>query len=1312
MNYTSIKIEGGLISQELLEDITEGRAAGQQPQDFGLDKNRRLIDEIGAVWSDARSYWDAYQRALARLPEADPATTATREQWIRPLLAALGYGRMPFFRAVDIGGRSFAISHRAGDDELAPPIHIEGFNTSLDKRPPSGQPRVSPHALVQEYLNRTDHLWGIVTNGQSLRLLRDSAILSRQCYIEFDLRQLMENERFNEFALFYRLLHRSRLPKAAEDAPECLLEQYHKETVKTGGRVRDHLRDGVEAAIRLLGKELPLQPQNAELAEKLRSGALTAQEYYRQLLRFVYRLLFLMVSEERGLIGPLPRDPEKREIYQRFYSVRRLREIADRVGQGSERHGDLWRGLMVTFNLFSRDDASAKLGMIPLNGSLFAPDSIANLLGAQLPNAHTLEIIRSLSLFQEKRITRRVNYAALDVEELGSVYESLLDCAPNIAVSGERIEFDLLTGTERKSTSSYYTPSELVNELIKSALVPVIQDRLAGKQTKEEKRQALLSISVCDPACGSGHFLLAAARRLGFELARIDSGEELPNPADVRLATREVVRHCIFGVDLNSLAVDLCKVALWIEGHCPEKPLSFLDHRIKQGNSLLGTTPELMKDGLPDEAFKPVTGDVKAVASATAKQNKKERSGQFSLRRLEWEPRLGQLAYSYHNIEELPEDSSADVQGKGRSYQEYLKSGEYAMAKFTADTWCSAFFWPLTDPNELKPTSDRFRRIEANPHDCNLGVREKVLEIAQRQAFFHWQLEFPTIFERGGFDCILGNPPWDRIKLQEEEFFATREVSIAKASNKAARAKLIKQLPETNPALDKEFAAALRAAEGESKFVRQSGRFPLSGRGDVNTYALFSELACILPSDSGQSGIVIPIGIATDDTLKTLFSYLVEKPVISSLHGFENEALIFFPATHHAFKFCLLTITRKEVAATDFVFLCRYPEHLNDEKRHFTLRPEEFALLNPNTHTCPVFRTRADAELTKAIYQRVPVLVKEARGNQTEENPWGAKFLAMFHMANDSGLFKTAADFPSGIPEDYLPLYEAKMMHQFDHRWGTYEGASQAQLNAGILPQPSNEEKRDSTFTAMPRYWVPRSEVNARLQNHTQRQWLIGFRDITSSVVERTAIFSILPRVGVGNNAPLLVSGKMPQQVACLFGSFNSLPFDFVSRTKIAGTHMNFFLLEQLPALSPDRYLPADLEFLLPRVLELTYTAGDLKPFAEDLGYDGPPFTWDEERRALLRAELDAYYANLYDLNRKQLRYILDPHGLSAKELVDILDPWEDPTCAGPHLLPAEPALDFPGETFRVLKGKEEKKHGEYRTRRLVLEAWERMFGC
>ena len=109
-------------------------------------------------------------------------------------------------------------------------------------------------------------------------------------------------------------------------------------------------------------------------------------------------------------------------------------------------------------------------------------------------------------------------------------------------------------------------------------------------------------------------------------------------------------------------------------------------------------------------------------------------------------------------------------------------------------------------------------------------------------------------------------------------------------------------------------------------------------------------------------------------------------------------------------------------------------------------------------------------------------------------------------------------------------------------------------------------------------------------------------------------------------------------------------------------------------------------------------------------GYDGcplPPFKWSEERRAVLRAELDAYYARLYGLNRKQLRYILDPHGLSERELEDILDPWEDPTASGPHLLPAEPAEDFPGETFRVLKNKEEKAFGEYRTRRLVLEAWE-----
>ncbi|MEO0107901.1 MAG: N-6 DNA methylase, partial [candidate division WOR-3 bacterium] len=545
-----------MIPADVLELVAKGEATGQRPQDFGLAKSRRLSDEIASSWQDARTYWAALQRSLNRLPKDDPATTVTREVWVTRLLESLGYDQLTYMPAAAVvNGQSFAISHRAGSGEDNPPVHIVGFRADLDKRAVE-RPRLSPQALVQQYLNLTEHLWGITTNGRHLRLLRDASRMSRPSYVDFDLEQMMTAEKFADFALFYRLLHRSRLPRTMADAPQCLLETYYQQGIEQGSRVREHLRDNVEAALRTIGQGLLENAANNELCERIRSGSLSAEEYYRQLLRLIYRLLFLMVTEERGLLaGTIPlsaserRDcPQSADIYHRFYSITRLRELAANRFNVTHRHHDLWQGLFQTFALFADNRKGEKLGLSPLNGDLFGPHAIPDLEGTELGNGTFVQALYALSFYSDKGTVRRINYSALDVEELGSVYESLLDLQPVFTHPDGRPAFQLTQGTERKTTGSYYTPPELVEELVKSALVPVIEDRLKSARTPNERERAILEIAVCDPACGSGHFLLAAARRLARELAQVRSGEDEPSPREYRLALRDVITHCVYGV--------------------------------------------------------------------------------------------------------------------------------------------------------------------------------------------------------------------------------------------------------------------------------------------------------------------------------------------------------------------------------------------------------------------------------------------------------------------------------------------------------------------------------------------------------------------------------------------------------------------------------------------------------------------------------------------------------------------------------------------------------------------------------------------
>jgi len=433
MNFTAIQSEGSLISADLLSQIQSAEAVGQKSSDFGLNGKVRLIDEIAACWSDAKAYWAAFQHGLGRIKDTETGATQTREQWILPLLRTLGFEGINFAKsAAQVGGHSYAISHRLGNGDEGLPIHVEGARNDLDKRPQTGRPRISPHALVQEYLNRTDHLWGIVTNGYQLRILRDSERLSRPTYLEFDLKQVMEGEHFAEFQVLYRIVHRSRWPRDMESAPECLLEQYYHEGIEAGGRVRERLRDGVEESLKIFGNGFLNHPKNNELKQQIQEGKIDELSYYRQLLRLIYRFLFLMVSEERNLVGPSPENDNFRKTYDQYYSIIRLRDKVERPVDPEERYWDLWEGVKQTFRMYCHSSFGDKLGVIPLNGDLFGPQAMPDLENAYLYNRDFLHGFAHLSIFRENKAHRRINYAHLDVEELGSVYESLLDYHPLI----------------------------------------------------------------------------------------------------------------------------------------------------------------------------------------------------------------------------------------------------------------------------------------------------------------------------------------------------------------------------------------------------------------------------------------------------------------------------------------------------------------------------------------------------------------------------------------------------------------------------------------------------------------------------------------------------------------------------------------------------------------------------------------------------------------------------------------------------------------------------------------------------------------
>lgn len=949
MHFPSIDIQGAILSADLLSKIRSEQASYQQGKDFDPElSNAKLKDEISLVWREVRDQWNIFKSKKARLKDDDNGTTETRNFWIVPLLTNLGYNLSFSKSAEEINGKVFPIGFR--DTKLEGfPVYVGSFKESLDRRPESKLLRVSPHAMVQEYLNHSEHLYGLVTNGHQLRLLRDASRITRLSYVEFNLEKMMEEDLYADFVILYRLLHASRMPKRMDGGAESIIDKYHLESLEAGSTIRSKLGDAVKMAIQSLANGFINHPNNVALREAVASPHFSTEEYYRHQLRIIYRLLFLFVIEERNLVYGASKSPETKrfnQIYTQHFSLMRLRKKAKQLlPPEATRHHDLWQGLITTFSLFEKKEIGEKLGIMALQGDLFGYHAIQgqgyDLHHCQLSNAELLNILKSLSYFEnEQGVLIAVNYGGLDVEEFGSVYEGLLELKLDIqAVPGsDRYSCSFNSSNERSKSGSHYTPEELVQPLIKHSLEYLIQERVAsgewrvadGKEAEawqrvsskypaiqeqlknlilnlsleyeklsglgsvaqghgfspndlpinqllsqrrivwddfaapplvkfyssqhsggmgtqqqqgvhplSEHRQGqsfgnrntpaagsksetlprgtnstpaaafgsaeqaaafvaafhlsprqlaqvwnqlplairhslfathhLLNLKIADVACGSGHILLSAARRLSLEIARVQTEEEQPNPVAIRKAMKEVVRHCIYGVDKNPLAVELCKIALWLEAYNPGEPLNFLDHHIKCGDAIVGLAhrSELQK-GIADEAFKTLPGDDKDIAKNWRDRNSRERKSR--------EPKGLQLQYDYDRsaddslkeaindykaFTQLPEGTPEQIEQKAKAYQQFIKGKGFGFLKTMADTQVAQFFIPKTEANKDYIITDAdFRQILAGYKGWQDRRTAKASVVAQEKRFFHWFIEFPEVFGEGGFDCVLGNPPF------------------------------------------------------------------------------------------------------------------------------------------------------------------------------------------------------------------------------------------------------------------------------------------------------------------------------------------------------------------------------------------------------------------------------------------------------------------------------------------------------------------------------------------------------------------------
>jgi len=1342
--FITIRTEGALLPPDLLQQIAFGTGIdGLSPESYHL-AGERLNEAVTRAWNRMLGAWANFKSAREKLADSDAGTTITRERWLMPLFQELGYGRLQTSRAYEIEGKTYHISHMWEGT----PIHLITFRADLDTRLPGtvGASRMSPHGMMQEFLNRTDeHLWAFLSNGLRLRILRDNSSLTRQAYLEFDIEAMMEGEVYADFALLWLLCHQSRVE--GDKPEECWLEKWSRFAQETGKRVMEKFRVSVEEAIATLGAGFIACPANRELRDNLRVGTVDRQDYYRQVLRVVYRLIFLFVAEDRDVLL-LPEAPQQaKDTYTKYYSTARLRRLAEK--RRGTPHVDLMRGLWLLFDKLG-NDGCPEIGLPALGSFLWSNDAVAEIAGCDISNKDLLAAIHRLAFTVEDNVRRPVDYRNLGSEELGSVYESLLELHPEMNLEAGTFVLRTAGGNDRKTTGSYYTPPSLIDCLLDSALDPVLNDACK----KPNPQEAVLDLKIVDPACGSGHFLVRAAHRVAKRLAALRTGDDEPSPEAVRRALRDVIGRCIYGVDINPMSVELCKVSLWMESLEPGKPLSFLDHHIQCGNSLLGVLlpsqveaakaeierqrqakqaqieelripaardreldkerKRLMKElnglryvgypeSIPDEAFTPLEGDVKDICTIYRKQNAQEREqgGLFTGDMQPWQ-QLGDLAAAVTKIEDIDDGDIAGVRRKQRLYEELRRSDRAHSGCFLADAWCAAFVWKKVDRDSYPITHQVFTRIMHNPHDVPAWMREEIDRLSAQYQFFHWHIAFPEVFSPlagtaggvvqgvevqhdprpSGFDIVLGNPPWDMQEVKDNEFFASSYPEILAVASAKDKERIFARIEAHEPILWGQYQGYVRKTYGERLFLMESKRYPLSAVGRMNLYRLFLETGQSALTQTGRLGMVIPSGFASDSFSQEHFGQLHGSGQIASFFDFENREGI-FPGVHRSQKFCLITITGRNsiVRESDFVFYARSVTELSLRERHVPMSQDDLRKINPLTLTAPLFQSRRDQAITLFLQQQAPILVDPA------EAGWQVKPTLMFMMNASMKTRRTANELEAegytlmgnryiAGEQQWLPFYEGKMVGAYDHRAASiiFEESNRVRRNQPVDTIISEHE--DPEHAVLPMFWLDSVVVKERCGEVPR--WCLVVKDVTSATNERTAISAVLPSSALSDSLPWLSNQRGACVNACLLANLNTFVLDYVARQKVAGLHLRGHYLSQLPIFAPDVYsnicswAHSDYAaWFVPRVMELTYTAWDMHSFACDCGYDGPPFRWNENRRFLLRCEIDAAFFQLYGITRDDVGYIM--------------------------------------ETFPIVKRKDEAQYGEFRTKRVILGIYDAM---
>lgn len=1310
--YRSVTLQGTIVPSDALTRAADLTMPGQRGEDYNLTPGLTVNNAVARAWNDLSNAWTLTQRLL-ETTAPDKRNEIFRDKWIMPLLRELGYVPEATRGGIDLPpglGETrpvhYTIGHHQrwtgpGNEPTAGIVlQIVGAHTGLDKKT-AGVTARAPHALTQEFLNRTPvYLYGLLTNGTQLRLLRDVSSLAKQTLLDFDLDLMFREGLFGDFRLLWLTLHASRLTPRTIDlssadeqepsdpvAGDCWLETWRATVVENGTRARDQLERGVAAALTALGTGFVRHPANDQLRTSLANVADADNDLRKTLLKVVYRFIVLFVAEDRDLLHTGAHDTGAqagRDLYAKHFSTVRLRHLAA-TRQGT-RHHDLWPShLLVTDALGS--DGQADLDLPALSESLYSRSSLGLLADAQISNRWFLEAVRHLSRVQDPITGHpvRIDYRNLDSEELGGIYEGLLAYVPHYDPDAREFTLSLAAGSDRKTSGAFYTGQELISLILDETLNPLIDEALRDK----DPETAILNLTVCDPACGSGHFLVAAARRLARSLATIRTGDPEPSPPDQRAAMRDVVARCIYGVDLNDLALEVAKVALWLEALTPGKPFAYLDHHLKVGNALLGATPALVAKNIPDAAFAPLLGDDTKRTSKLRARNKTERRirerqtvGQFTLDMRTLDLPTAQISKRAQDLDFAVGETIEQVRAAADAWRRLDADPELAHARLIHDAWCAAFVQskPATEP-PYGITDRVLADLNQQPGVVIDDAKDVINELARQYRFFHWHLEFPGIFTvpdsgtaanghgwNGGFSVVIGNPPWETLSPDTREFFAqlVPEIrTLAKSEKETRIAELL-----TEPVYAARWERHQRELFATAHMLKRSGRYVMYaegnlGKGDFNTYRSFIELALTHTRRYGYAGQVVQSGIFAGANVSAIRQHLLSDCTWTAVYGCDNKGGTWFPGVTlenfgaYAARCGLPPPAGHELRAA---FGLHSPSSVQVDIAQRLIRFDTALIReqNPDTLAIPDIRDAQLARISRDLYRAYPGLGTPIDGLPSRD------FSTEQHMNDRKGVF--GAD-PAGVP-----IYEGRMIDFYDHRAKTYVSGHG---NSSVWQQ--------QPFGTTSKQIVPQWRVLSQdLANDDVRERIKGFRiafmDIADPGRQRSFVCAYVPPGTVcGHTVPTLTFDQDwygPIYLAIA----NSLAIDLLARQRCLSKHMTFSILDSLPIarLSKEDRRSA---WLVERALLLTCTSVDMTPLWNSMAEHGwvtaipgnhVPGVQDPDERRRLRADIDAYVAqHVYNLRRDDFERIIS--------------------------------------TFTQLEGIEIKAHGEFLTKRLVLDAYDRL---